>query len=197
MSASDFFNRWSKRKTDAAGMETPPVVLPPAGPPADNISEEPALAAAETGQKPPPTLADVEKLTPESDYSAFVAKGVDEDVKRSALKKLFADPHFNVMDGLDTYIGDYTKPDPIPAAMLAALNHARDLLDPLGALDALDAPEKTLMALIDSRPSGEETPPREGEPPTEAQQPQAADAHAAAPMQETSVCPVNPREDSA
>ena len=30
------------------------------------------------------------------------------------MKKLFSDPHFNVMDGLDTYIDDYGKPDPIP-----------------------------------------------------------------------------------
>ena len=29
------------------------------------------------------------------------------------MKKLFADPHFNVMDGLDIYVGDYTQPDPL------------------------------------------------------------------------------------
>ena len=28
------------------------------------------------------------------------------------------DPHFNVMDGLDIYIGDYNTPDPLPAGML-------------------------------------------------------------------------------
>ena len=43
----------------------------------------------------------------------------------SALKKLFADPHFNRMDGLDIYIDDYTKPDPMPRAMLARLNQSR------------------------------------------------------------------------
>ena len=45
--------------------------------------------------------------------------GVDASVKNAALKKLFADPHFNVMDGLDTYIDDYGKPDPIPEAHAA------------------------------------------------------------------------------
>jgi hypothetical protein len=34
------------------------------------------------------------------------------------MKKMFSDPHFNVMDGLDIYIDDYTKPDPIPMEML-------------------------------------------------------------------------------
>ena len=43
------------------------------------------------------------------------------------MKKLFADPHFNVMDGLDTYIDDYAKPDPIPPAMLRQLASAKFL----------------------------------------------------------------------
>ena len=34
---------------------------------------------------------------------------VDESLKRQALRKLFADPRFNVMDGLDVYIDDYTQ----------------------------------------------------------------------------------------
>jgi hypothetical protein len=33
-----------------------------------------------------------------------------------------------VMDGLDTYIDDYSKPDPIPDAMLRTLAHAKRLL---------------------------------------------------------------------
>ena len=47
------------------------------------------------------------------------------------MKKLFADPHFNVMDGLDIYIDDYSKPDPIPTPMLRQLASAKflDLFD--------------------------------------------------------------------
>ena len=46
----------------------------------------------------------------------------------AALKKLFAsEPHFNVMDGLDTYIDDYNKFEPIPKAMLRQLVNARAL----------------------------------------------------------------------
>ena len=41
-----------------------------------------------------------------------------EDVRRAALKKLFSDPRFNVMDGLDVYIDDYSKTEPIPPEML-------------------------------------------------------------------------------
>jgi hypothetical protein len=52
---------------------------------------------------------------------------VDPGTKSAALRKLFGDPHFNKMDGLDVYIDDYTKEDPIPATMLRALNQARSL----------------------------------------------------------------------
>jgi hypothetical protein len=34
------------------------------------------------------------------------------------MKKLFSDPHYNIMDGLDIYIGDYSKEDPLPPGML-------------------------------------------------------------------------------
>jgi hypothetical protein len=72
-------------------------------------------------------MDDVANLTRSSDYSRFVGAGVDADVSNAAMKKLFSDPHFNVMDGLDTYIDDYGKPDPIPDSMLRQLNQARVL----------------------------------------------------------------------
>ena len=50
-----------------------------------------------------------------------VGEGRRGDVKRAALRKLFTDPHFNVMDGLDIYIDDYSKPDPMPEGMLDKL----------------------------------------------------------------------------
>ena len=49
----------------------------------------------------------------ESDFVAFMQPKVAETVKRAALKKLFRDPRFNVMDGLDVYIDDYSIPSPI------------------------------------------------------------------------------------
>ena len=76
---------------------------------------------------PQPTLADVAALTAESDFARFVAPGVDRGVKNAALKKLFTDPHFNIMDGLDTYIDDYGKPDPLPAGMLRQMAQSQAL----------------------------------------------------------------------
>jgi hypothetical protein len=118
MAAETFFARWSRRKTEAAAELAPT-------PAAE------ALPAAGAEPVPAPTLEQLSALSHHDDLTPFVARGVDEGVRRAAMKKLFTDPHFNVMDGLDTYIGDYSKPDPMPAAMLAALTHAKDLLNPL------------------------------------------------------------------
>ncbi|MFM7000140.1 MAG: DUF3306 domain-containing protein, partial [Limnohabitans sp.] len=64
-------------------------------------------------------------LTPESDFSSFMSQGVAPEVRNAAMKKLFTDPHYNVMDGLDIYIGDYNIPDPLPAGMLHKMASAQ------------------------------------------------------------------------
>jgi hypothetical protein len=48
-------------------------------------------------------------------------------VKNAAMKKLFTDPHFNVMDRMDVYIDDYGQPDPLPKAMLRQMASAKFL----------------------------------------------------------------------
>jgi hypothetical protein len=70
----------------------------------------------------------LENLTPDSDFGQFMRQEISEEVRRKAMKTLFSDPHFNVMDGLDIYIDDYSISDPIPEEMLASLEHAKGLL---------------------------------------------------------------------
>jgi hypothetical protein len=118
MAADHFFNRWARHK---AGPPEPAVPTPASVMPA--VSLQPTLAQ-------PPTLSEVPGLTPDSDYSRFFAAGVDKTVQRAALKKLFADPHFNLIDGLDIFMGDYNIASPMPAAMLAALSHVQSMLEP-------------------------------------------------------------------
>src|SRR5512139_3962024 len=126
-----FFSRWARRKAEARhGATSAEAAPPPAGvssAPAPAavvpvpLPQQPAAAVPPAEAPPPPTMDDVARLTRGSDFSPFVRTGVDEGVKRAALKKLFADPHFNVIDGLDVYIDDYGKPDPLPASMLRKL----------------------------------------------------------------------------
>jgi len=104
----NFLSRWSRRKLDAAKPAAPAKPAP--------------VAAA------PESLPSPDSLTFESDFKAFMHSKVEEGVKRAALKKLFADPRFNVIDVLDTYIDDYSIDDPIPEAMLAQLEHSKATL---------------------------------------------------------------------
>jgi hypothetical protein len=113
-----FLSRWSRRKL---GKEAP------AGAPADVPAAQPAAAPAGEEQPAPEPLPPVESLTPESDFKPFMRPEVDPGVKQAAMKQLFKDPQFNVMDGLDIYIGDYSQPDPIPPEMLARLNQMSHL----------------------------------------------------------------------
>jgi hypothetical protein len=128
-----FFSRWSRRKAqDRAGVALPaeapatPVKAPATPPGAAPVATETPAVAAELAP-PPPTLEDTQALTPASDFSRFVAKDVPPEVRNAAVKKLFADPHFNVMDGLDIYIDDYSKPSPLSAADMARMVSAQFL----------------------------------------------------------------------
>lgn len=132
-----FLSRWSRRKVQVrqgvAPVEPAPVAVVPAAMPSAQSSAAaapvPTATAVDTppAAPPPPTLADVAALGLESDYTRFVAPGVDSGVKNAALKKLFTDPHFNLMDGLDTYIDDYGKPDPLPEGMLRQMAQSQFL----------------------------------------------------------------------
>lgn len=124
MSNDDFLSRWSRRKHAVRkGEDVPEAPRPAAALPAST----PAAAPEEA--KPVTELPPVESLTPESDFSPFMRKDVEPGLRRQALKTLFRDPRFNVMDGLDVYIDDYSKPDPIPPDWLGKLNQMARLGD--------------------------------------------------------------------
>ena len=121
-----FLGRWAKRKEAVRKGEevsAEPVVVPVE----PVVARVPPAPADEVQLPPPPTLADTQSLTPASDFTRFMRPDVSPEVKNAAMKKLFADPHFNIMDRLDTYIDDYSQPDPIPPEMLRQLASAKFL----------------------------------------------------------------------
>lgn len=163
-----FLGRWSRRKTKVlqgkplqepieAPVHAPlpstklvPPLINHSAPPADMphaLANHPATSSESPAAIPEKTLSldDARQLTQDSDFKPFAARGVAPEVRNAAMKKLFADPHYNVMDGLDIYIDDYSRPDPIPAAMLRQMTGARllkifDDLDEVGDVgDAIDA----------------------------------------------------------
>jgi hypothetical protein len=103
-SREDFLARWSRRKLDAPHPERDA----PAG----------EMAAATPSESPPAgperelTDADmppIGTLDGDSDYSPFMSPGVSDDLRREALRKLFNQPDYNVVDGLNDYDEDFTQ----------------------------------------------------------------------------------------
>jgi hypothetical protein len=120
-----FISRWSRRKLESAKSAEGPKADAPT-PPGASVPAPGVAAPQAPVQTELPSIDSLRGLA--SEYREFLAPGVDANLRRAALKKLFRDPHFNVMDGLDVYIDDYSKPDPIPDAMLRTLAHAKGLL---------------------------------------------------------------------
>ena len=156
-----FLGRWSQRKRDAqAGRldgdaprnDMRPVVASPTEPLplTESVESTPSQYSPE---REPPTLADTVQLTPDSDFQPFMAKDVASEVRNAAMKKLFTDPHFNVMDRMDVYIDDYGQPDPIPQAMLRQMVSAKFL----NLFEDEDDEKKDAHANLNDIPSANDT----------------------------------------
>jgi hypothetical protein len=164
-----FFSRWSQRKQAVAkGLPVAEPAIPSSPVESSELTGSPQslqrskavpqelesgateAKSSETPAKPLPSLDDARALTPTSDFQPFMRPGVTADVRNVAMKKLFTDPHFNVMDGLDIYIGDYNTPDPMPAGMLQKMVGAQLL----GLFDKPDeAVAKTAATAESARPA--------------------------------------------
>ena len=108
----NFLGRWSRVKLEQ-----------------EQRSQEAASVPQKTeAQEKPPDLPPLDTLTPASEFAGFMHPKVEDALRRAALKKLFADPHFNIPDPYEAYSGDWTVGEPIPDEMLATLNQARTLL---------------------------------------------------------------------
>jgi hypothetical protein len=148
-------HRWSQRKHEAArrkessaeksgegsaektGEKSPGITAEKFSAPSSGAATAATLPPATAARTAPDAapgrddpLPPVESLTIDSDFSPFLQPKVDAALKRQALKQLFRDPHFNVMDGLDIYIGDYSQPDPIAPDIVRQMVQGRYIFDP-------------------------------------------------------------------
>ena len=156
--ADGFLGRWSRRKQEVREgkpVQDPAPPVPQAPVPAGVNAPAPLAAQPAAAPVPPepaaaplPTLQDAQSLSIDSDFKPFASRAVAPEVRNAAMKKLFTDPHFNVMDGLDIYIDDYTQPDPLPAAMLKQMASAQFM----GLVE--EEPEKPSAAGQAAAPAG-------------------------------------------
>ena len=130
MSDDNFLSRWSRKKHDAKRPVEAPAEKPAAaGAPVPTGAQSTHSIQSIDEQPEPAPLPPVESLTPESDFTPFMKSEVDPETRRAALRTLFTDPRFNVMDGLDVYIDDYSKPDPLPEGWLEKMNQVTRMGD--------------------------------------------------------------------
>ncbi|MBW4046450.1 MAG: DUF3306 domain-containing protein [Proteobacteria bacterium] len=125
--AAGFLARWSRRKLQAQTRRMEDGATRATGVTPVNPSPPRAVQAQAVGEaaaREMPTMEELESLDHSADLRRFIAREIDESVRCAALRKMFQDPRFNVMDGLDTYIGDYNAASPLPASMLDRLRHA-------------------------------------------------------------------------
>lgn len=147
-----FLSRWSRLKRQGGESDVPAPVAE------QDKNAPPLVASAKPADAPLPELPPIDQLTPDSDFRPFMDPRVPDALRRMALKKLYADPHFNVQDMLDDYAGDYTALAALPAGMAGKLAHARRTLLGQSETDALEAAEQEAAR---AAAAGEESAPRE------------------------------------
>ena len=122
-----FLSRWSRRKQEQdreteiqdeqmeSSIERPASDIDPADKSIETSLDKPENGVGEIDA---PVLTDadmppIESLDENSDYSGFMSPGVSSQLRKLALRKLFAGAGFNIRDGLDDYDEDFTSFEPL------------------------------------------------------------------------------------
>jgi hypothetical protein len=132
-----FFSRWARLKKEsreavpAVKADVPELPAECAPEPGDDADSQ-AMAAPEVTQRPaeePPELPPLESLTAESDFGAFMHPGVDSALRRAALRKMFSNPIYAVVDELDPFRADFAAFTPLGSTITSDMKfHAERLL---------------------------------------------------------------------
>lgn len=116
-----FLSRWARLKAEnqapaqpealpKAPLDSLPAAAEPEPAPSDTAPPEAGEGgvAGEEEAFDPSTLPEIDSLTAESDYSAFMDARVPVDLRNRALRKLWtSDPVYAVRDGLNDYDEDF------------------------------------------------------------------------------------------
>ena len=151
--ASDepFLGRWSRLKAQARQHEASP--HPESHPPRHHDVPQASAEAAPADAPVAVKLPDIEQLDQDSDYSAFLAPGVDASLRKRALRKLFSSPKFNVFDGLDTYRDDYTSFPALGTIVTADMRYHLERIAKEVVARTADAPPRTPPAAETASPT--------------------------------------------
>jgi hypothetical protein len=128
MSDEQFLARWSRRKQEAKADHAQPAPENPAEPqglPSDSAAAEPAVAETELSKLPP-----IESIDDATDITAFLRKGVPQELTRAALRRAWsADPAIRDFVGLAENAWDFN--DPNAMAGFGPLDYSAEQVDAL------------------------------------------------------------------
>ena len=131
----NLLSRWSRRKQQAREKTEP------ANPeridtqqnlsqkePEASLSSSEDLLEAQSEPEPDVVLTDedmppIESLTENSDFSGFMSRGVSDELRNLALRKMYSAASFNVLDGLDDYADDYTSFEKLGDIVTSDMKH--------------------------------------------------------------------------
>jgi Protein of unknown function (DUF3306) len=171
MSSGDFFKRWSRRKREATADNRPRQELP-----ADEAERARAVPVADENAAEPELdlslLPPIESITSATDVTAFLRKGIPQELTRAALRRAWtADPVIRDFVGLAENAWDFNDPNAMPG------------------FGPLDCSEAELQVLVDRIVGGlskvVEKPPQESA--------ESALEHAAVPQQNSIEADAEPR----
>ena len=123
-------SRWSRLKRRGGGTAVAPSTEAPAAPEVANEATLPTAGAADAANVAELNLPQLSSISLVEDFTPFMQAKVPQAIRQQALKALFKEPHFNVMDGLDTYIDDYTVFEPITPEVMATLSSWKTIMNP-------------------------------------------------------------------
>ena len=106
MTKEGFASRWSRMKQEQRAEPSLPVVEL-------DTAEDSKQQAEQLNSLTDADMPSLDSLNESSDYSGFLSEKVSEAVRKAALRKLFHQPAYNVIDGLDDYAEDYTVFEPL------------------------------------------------------------------------------------
>jgi len=136
-----FVRRWARRKREARAPARRSERAPPAAaemPP--TRAETPAEDAPDAVD--PAALPDIESLTYESDFAAFLRPGVPAALRKRALQRLWrSDPLLANLDGLVEYGEDYSRIGTTEQIVTTVYRVGRGMLDRLEADSPRPAPD--------------------------------------------------------
>lgn len=136
MSDEQFLARWSRRKREAKGSQTEPALektadalglasFDHAAAAVDHAAAEPVSPETELSNLPP-----IESIDAATDITAFLRKGIPEELSRTALRRAWsADPAIRDFVGLAENAWDFNDPNAMPG--FGPLNYSAEQVDAL------------------------------------------------------------------